>query len=195
MTTYGLDPSGCQLVTIVKQLRGVDKDDFLLEVPYPCLLEIPTAGPLPAELGFPMSTEPVEEAKGSDPLATVKINVSEIAGLRRSSHMQKANVHLLRPAVDGEAVSIGRADECDVTLDSEGVSRQHAKLHVAAGNWMLEDLGSHNGTRVDGTDLESGAKVALNDRHQLLFGSYRGVFMTPERLFDLASMLAGRPQA
>lgn len=57
---------------------------------------------------------------------------------------------------------------------------------------MLEDLGSHNGTIVDWNEVPSGEKVALNDRHQVLFGNYRCVFMTPERLFDLATMLGGR---
>lgn len=192
MTTYGLTPEGCQLQDIVKLLKTVDLDDFLLDVPHPCLLEIPSEGPIPIELGFPGQSEPVSEEPHEDPLATVKVNVSEIANLRRSRQMHHAQVHLLQPSEEGVPVAIGRADECDVTLTSEGVSRQHAKLHIAAGNWMLEDLGSHNGTRVDGNELASGAKVALNDRHQVMFGNYRAVFMTPERLFDLAIMLGGR---
>ena len=87
--------------------------------------------------------------------------------------------------------SLGLANRIN-ELTAEGVSRKHAKLHMAAGNWMLEDLGSHNGTIVDGNEVPSGEKVALNDRHQVLFGNYRCVFMTPERLFDLATMLGGR---
>lgn len=190
MTTYGLTPKGCQLQEVVKALKDVDLDDFLLEMPHPCLLEIPLEGPLPVELGFPGQPEP--EDKSGDPLETVKVNVDEIAGLRRSRQMQTAKVHLLQPKAEGAAVSIGRAEDCDVELSAEGVSRQHAKLHMAAGNWMLEDLGSHNGTVVDGNEVPSGEKVGLNDRHQILFGNYRCVFMTPERLFDLTTMLGGR---
>jgi FHA domain-containing protein len=193
MTTYGLTAAGCQLKQVVSALKEVDLDDFLLEMPHPCLLEIPSEGPLPKELGFPgqlAEAEPEEE--GTDPLATVKVNVGEIANLRRSRQMQNAQVHLLQPAAEGEPVLIGRGDDCVVILTAEGVSRQHAKLHMAAGNWMLEDLGSHNGTIVDGNEVPSGEKVGLNDRHQVLFGNYRCVFMTPERLFDLARMLGGR---
>jgi len=193
MTTYGLTPKGCQLQEVVKALKEVDLDDFLLEVPHPCLLEIPSEGPLPVELGFPGQPEEPESEEGkADPLATVKVNVGEIANLRRSRQMQNAQVHLLAPATEGEPVAIGRAEDCDIELTAEGVSRKHAKLHMAAGNWMLEDLGSHNGTIVDGNEVPSGEKVALNDRHQVLFGNYRCVFMTPERLFDLATMLGGR---
>jgi len=194
MTTYGLTPKGCQLQDVVKALKEVDLDDFLLEMPHPCLLEIPSEGPLPLELGFPgqAAAGGDEKEEEGDPLATVKVNVGEIANLRRSRSMQNAQVHLLAPSEEGQPVSIGRAEECVVMLTSEGVSRQHAKLHMAAGNWMLEDLGSHNGTIVDGNEVPSGTKVGLNDRHQILFGNYRCVFMTPERLFDLASMLGGR---
>lgn len=193
--SYGLSAAGCQLVEVVKLLKGVDLDDFLLEVPHPVLLEVPAAGPLPMELGFPpsMGGEAAPgEGGGGSPLDTVKVNVSEMAGLRRSKRMQTARVHLLAPKVEGTPVAIGRAGECDVVLDSEGVSRQHAILHAMAGNWLLEDLGSHNGTHVDGNPLDKGQKVTLSERHQVLFGSYRAVFLTPELLFELASMLGGR---
>ncbi|TMQ04655.1 MAG: FHA domain-containing protein, partial [Deltaproteobacteria bacterium] len=47
-------------------------------------------------------------------------------------------------------VTIGRAPECEVRLGDAACSRRHARLHVDDGTLMLEDLGSHNGTRVNG---------------------------------------------
>ncbi len=44
---------------------------------------------------------------------------------------------------------IGRAQECDVRLDSPLISRQHARIVHDALGWWIEDRGSTNGTRVD----------------------------------------------
>jgi len=47
-------------------------------------------------------------------------------------------------------VTIGRAPECEVRLTDAACSRRHAWLHAEDGTLTLEDLGSHNGTRVNG---------------------------------------------
>jgi two-component system, NtrC family, response regulator AtoC len=48
-------------------------------------------------------------------------------------------------------VTIGRGSECELRLLERGVSRQHARVHVAAELWV-EDLGSSNGTYISGSD-------------------------------------------
>jgi hypothetical protein len=62
--------------------------------------------------------------------------------------------------VDGPVV-LGRAPEADVRLRSNAVSRAHAKLAPGPDGWTLEDLGSSNGTRVDGATLTG--TVAIED--------------------------------
>lgn len=47
-------------------------------------------------------------------------------------------------------VSVGRAGECDLRLAMEGVSRVHARLTPAAEHVLVEDLGSANGTWLNG---------------------------------------------
>lgn len=47
--------------------------------------------------------------------------------------------------------TIGRSDECDLTIDSTTVSRKHAVLVERRDTWWVFDLGSTNGTRVNGT--------------------------------------------
>ena len=42
--------------------------------------------------------------------------------------------------------SIGRAAGCQITLDDTYASQIHARVHRRDGQWMLEDLGSTNGT-------------------------------------------------
>jgi len=50
---------------------------------------------------------------------------------------------------------LGRAPDCDVVLDDDGVSRRHALFIAGAdGSVTLEDLGSTNGSVVDGKDIK-----------------------------------------
>ena len=62
---------------------------------------------------------------------------------------------------------IGRDDDCSLILDFTGVSRHHAKIHIADDRHILEDLGSRNGTwrndeRVmDSIDLHDGDRIRL----------------------------------
>ncbi len=43
---------------------------------------------------------------------------------------------------------IGRESECDIQVDAAKVSRQHARLELRYSEWLIEDLGSSNGTWV-----------------------------------------------
>jgi predicted component of type VI protein secretion system len=43
-------------------------------------------------------------------------------------------------------VSIGRDPTCDICLDNTGISRQHARIQRTPGGYVVEDLGSANGT-------------------------------------------------
>ena len=59
---------------------------------------------------------------------------------------------------------IGRADDNDVVIDDLLVSRYHAELRgLKAGGFELEDLGSHNGTYVNGRRIERTVQVADAD--------------------------------
>ena len=49
-----------------------------------------------------------------------------------------------------EKLLIGRRESCDIVLRFGNVSGQHARMTLEAGYWFLKDLGSRNGTKVDG---------------------------------------------
>ena len=51
---------------------------------------------------------------------------------------------------DRDAVCIGRDQDCEVLIDNIGISRKHATIERANGEYILTDLKSHNGTFVRG---------------------------------------------
>jgi hypothetical protein len=57
---------------------------------------------------------------------------------------------VVRTPMPGEALRIGRSADCGLRLDHPSVSRAHAELADAGDGWCLRDLGSKNGTFVDG---------------------------------------------
>src|SRR5262249_36281639 len=59
--------------------------------------------------------------------------------------------------------SIGRSPECDLPLADITVSWCHAELRRADQAWVLVDLGSKNGTRVNGWRVDSGFAVRAGD--------------------------------
>lgn len=68
-----------------------------------------------------------------------------------------------RVAVRGPLVRLGRADDNDVVLSNQPtVSRHHAELlHDEHGRWNVRDVGSHNGTHVNGEQVVSGDTVVV----------------------------------
>ena len=58
---------------------------------------------------------------------------------------------------------IGRAEECDVRPLSEEVSRRHCAVIVGPADVWIEDLGSRNGTFVNGTKITEKTKLADGD--------------------------------
>lgn len=82
------------------------------------------------------------------------------------------------PLTEGEFV-IGRGEDVDVVLDRPRVSRHHARVRVASGEAVIEDLGSKNGTLLCGRRME-GAQ-ALHDGDEIDIGSVRLVFRTCSR--------------
>jgi len=66
-------------------------------------------------------------------------------------------------ALRGERVVIGRARDCDLILPDVLLSRRHAELVRAGAGWLLRDLGSLNGTRLNGARVEREALLKDGD--------------------------------
>ncbi len=68
------------------------------------------------------------------------------------------------PLVDGEPVVIGRTEPSDIRLRSRRLSRQHARFSLGDdGQVWVEDLGSTNGTEVNGAPIEARVAIASGD--------------------------------
>lgn len=69
-----------------------------------------------------------------------------------------------------EEFVIGRdMSKCDLWIDSPSISRQHAKISRHAGSYFLEDLGSTNGTTLDGLKLTKNREYLLPEKCRVGF--------------------------
>lgn len=64
----------------------------------------------------------------------------------------------------GERLVVGRAAECDIVLDAEGVSRRHCEVVRGPASVFVRDLGSRNGTFVNGTRISGERRLRPGDR-------------------------------
>jgi pSer/pThr/pTyr-binding forkhead associated (FHA) protein len=60
-------------------------------------------------------------------------------------------------------ITLGRDPHCEVYLDNETVSAQHARLSYHHGQWWLEDLNSTNGTTLNGEEVDTATIVISGD--------------------------------
>lgn len=72
-----------------------------------------------------------------------------------------------------EVVTFGRRPECTVQLADPNVSRNHAEIRPKGNGWVLVDLGSTNGTRVNGVRIRS---QELSEGDELTFGNTNVTF-------------------
>ena len=133
-------------------------------------------------LGFDTLCQRVDRAytaRTIEQLRALVRDLPEIQSLRRRlrsmlhslTAAEGEEVPLLRPprTDDGGALLLGRSNGCDLVIASQAVSRRHARLELRRGSWRLADLGSTNGTYVNGwqvrepVELEPGDAVTLGD--------------------------------
>ncbi len=82
--------------------------------------------------------------------------------------IQQPDGALREVLLQAERLILGRAPECDVVIEGRLISRRHAAISRAGQGYILEDLGSHNGTAVNGQRIAGPWK--LNDGDQIELG-------------------------
>lgn len=79
---------------------------------------------------------------------------------------------------------IGRSYDCQITIFDPLISRRHAKICVYGDRAVLEDLGSRNGCRVNGSVIQGKHPLTAGDRirigkHELVFSEFSAAAPTP----------------
>lgn len=69
-----------------------------------------------------------------------------------------------------EEITIGREAGNTIQLTEQNVSRQHARLTLGPDGWVLEDLDSYNGIKVNGVSVEG--QITLNEGDLVQIGDY-----------------------
>jgi LysM repeat protein len=88
-----------------------------------------------------------------------------------------------------DVITIGRSPDSDIFIDDAEVSRHHARLTRQGNNWLLEDLGSRNGTFVNGQRISG--PVVLTPGARVDFGP--DVFFSVEGMMPPPEAIPGRP--
>jgi hypothetical protein len=91
----------------------------------------------------------------------------------------------LRP-LDCERVTVGTLRSNDLVVDADGVSRVHAVFERFADTWCVRDLGSRNGTFVNGARILG--ERPLHSGDEILLGGLRLLFRGPARGKETAAI-------
>jgi sigma-B regulation protein RsbU (phosphoserine phosphatase) len=65
--------------------------------------------------------------------------------------------------LDGDSLVIGRSSRCDLAVADRCLSRQHVRLYQSDEGWLVEDLGSRNGTRLNGSMISGPTPINPGD--------------------------------
>jgi predicted component of type VI protein secretion system len=82
-----------------------------------------------------------------------------------------------------ELVLVGRKEDCDIQLEHKSISKLHCILVKTDGLLLLRDLGSTNGTRVNGQRVRRAALLP-NDQLQIASLRYKVHFANPDDKID-----------
>jgi pSer/pThr/pTyr-binding forkhead associated (FHA) protein len=106
------------------------------------------------------------------PRTTLRFQGADLGG-----HPFVLDVALDRLIVARSGLAIGRdAGRCELPLVHSTVSRRHARLFLSGEILQIEDLGSTNGTLVNGAAAHAGAPIAVRAGDRIRIGEIEFVF-------------------
>jgi len=110
-----------------------------------------------------MSTQLEQETVDrTEPLVAMKHRETAMLVLQRGSEAgRRWPLDRTRP------LTIGRSDECDIVLPDRQVSRYHAQITWHGEHYQVEDLGSKNGTHLNGQELANPVELGDGDEIQI----------------------------
>jgi pSer/pThr/pTyr-binding forkhead associated (FHA) protein len=88
-------------------------------------------------------------------------------------------------------VFVGRSSNNDISIPHPTVSKLHAYFVLEDRKWWLVDVGSSNGTTVNGMKAPPRAKTGLHDNDVVVFGRCAFSFLLSRSLYDLVMRMSG----
>lgn len=120
-------------------------------------------------------SERAGEARGSPMTTRTAAQARKLASLVFSDGLEREMT---------DEITLGRADSNDVVFISKTVSRDHARLFERNGRWFVEDLGSLNGTVLNGQRIPPRTPLNLRHGDRLQLGGQVLVFTHPAEAQD-----------
>ncbi len=117
----------------------------------------------------PEEPEAREEPAGRTMVYSSAGRVAEPLEERARARVQTALLLLdgKRLVVGPTGATLGRSRQCDVVIDDPNVSRQHAEIRPRGGSWVLNDMGSTNGSCLNGRRIEGPEVLKRGDEIEL----------------------------
>ncbi len=84
---------------------------------------------------------------------------------------------------------VGRSKKCDIYINDPFLSKKHARIFLSEGKYYIEDLGSTNGTFVNGKRIEPGKCIRIKDSDKITFGTICFLFVDVVGLKDGESVV------
>ncbi len=118
---------------------------------------VPRSAPVRGPVAVALAAHPVAAPSGSVPSGLVGRQLTVVA----PSSLAGTSYTLV------SETTIGRAQGCAVSIDDARISKIHARVFVDGGQWVIEDLGSTNGTLVNGRPVTDPLALSRHDRVQV----------------------------
>jgi hypothetical protein len=82
-------------------------------------------------------------------------------------------------------ITVGRARNNDIVIRSKMISKLHGTFWKDQGEWKLQDMGSRNGTTVNGLRIREKKTVTLRDGDLISLWEYMFEFVVPDRFSEM----------
>ena len=149
-----------------------ERNDLRHQAPISVILRVDDA----IKVGSFSITNEIERELMAD--AGVVAKVSDVAEpINSSPRLVEAALVLQngeRITLDTDSLKIGRQASCRIVFNDSNVSREHAQLRRSADGWKLLDLGSTNGTKINGVKITEEQLLVNGD--ELGFGTSSAKF-------------------
>lgn len=114
----------------------------------------------------------ISDAKRREVTAGAGLAYLKLINLRRNLGFKMHESYSIR-----ELAFIGRSRRCQIYIDDPYLSKTHARIFLRDGSFYIEDLGSTNGSYLNGRKLPA-HPIRIKDSDKLSFGNISFIFVT-----------------